>query len=249
MYNQTVSSNFLTFLPVNYIIFSFANIAYGGKMKAEEIISKVDHTYLKQTSTWTDIKRICDEAVEYHTYTVMVPSCFVPLIKKEYKDALTIATVVGFPNGNCNTAAKIAETAQALADGASEIDMVINIGMLKAGETAFVTNEIKALKRLCGDRVLKVIVETCFLTDEEKIAACKCVTEAGADFIKTSTGFGTGGATLADIELFKKHIGKGVSMKASGGIRTREEMEAFIKAGCARLGASSAVSVLKDELK
>lgn len=217
-------------------------------MEAKEIIAHVDHTYLKQTATWAEIQQICDEALTYHAATVMVPSCFIPRIKEKYGDALKIATVVGFPNGNCNTAAKIAETAQALADGASEIDMVINIGMLKAGETDYVTQEIRALKRLCGDRILKVIVETCFLTDEEKIAACHCVTEGGADIIKTSTGFGTAGAKLEDIELFKKYIGSGVQMKAAGGIHTREEMEAFLQAGCTRLGASAAVKVLKDEL-
>lgn len=217
-------------------------------MEAKEIIAHVDHTYLKQTATWAEIQQICDEALTYHAATVMVPSCFIPRIKEKYGDALKIATVVGFPNGNCNTVAKIAETAQALADGASEIDMVINIGMLKAGEKDYVTQEIRALKRVCGNRILKVIVETCFLTDEEKIAACHCVTEGGADIIKTSTGFGTAGAKLEDIELFKKHIGSGVEMKAAGGIHTREEMEAFLQAGCTRLGASAAVKVLKDEL-
>lgn len=217
-------------------------------MEAKEIIAHVDHTYLKQTATWAEIQQICDEALTYHAATVMVPSCFIPRIKEKYGDALKIATVVGFPNGNCNTAAKIAETAQALAGGASEIDMVINIGMLKAGEKDYVTQEIRALKRVCGNRILKVIVETCFLTDEEKIAACHCVTEGGADIIKTSTGFGTAGAKLEDIELFKKHIGSGVEMKAAGGIHTREEMEAFLQAGCTRLGASAAVKVLKDEL-
>ena len=216
-------------------------------MKAKEVLLHVDHTLLKQTATWQDIERICDEAVQYHTATVMVPSCYVKRIKDAYGAKLKVATVVGFPNGNANTAAKIAETAQALADGAEEIDMVINVGCLKAGETEFVTDEIRALKSLCGDRVLKVIVETCFLTDEEKIAACKCVTDGGADFIKTSTGFGTAGAKLSDIELFRKHIGLGVQMKAAGGIHTREEMEAFLAAGCTRLGASAAVKVLKDE--
>ena len=165
-------------------------------MKAAEILAHVDHTFLKQTATWADIQRICDEAVKYHTATVMVPSSYVPRIVAKYGDALKVATVVGFPNGNCNTAAKIAETAQALADGAQEIDMVINIGMLKAGETDYVTEEIRALKKLCGARVLKVIVETCFLTEEEMIAACHCVTEGGADFIKTSTGFGSLGQAL-----------------------------------------------------
>ena len=216
-------------------------------MEAKEILAKVDHTLLKQTATWEEIKRICEEAKTYHTATVMVPSCFISRIKETYGEAVKAATVVGFPNGNCNTAAKIAETAQALADGAEEIDMVINIGALKAGDTEYVTEEIKALKKLCGERVLKVIVETCFLTEEEKIAACKCVTEAGADFIKTSTGFGSVGATLEDIKLFKEHIGPKVQMKAAGGIHTREEMEAFIEAGCTRLGASAAVKVLKDE--
>ena len=216
-------------------------------MKAKEILSHVDHTLLKQTATWQDIERICDEAVQYHTATVMVPSCYVKRIKDAYGAKLKVATVVGFPNGNANMTAKLAETMQALADGAEEIDMVINVGCLKAGETDFVTDEIRALKALCGDRVLKVIVETCFLTEDEKIAACKCVTEGGADFIKTSTGFGTAGAQLADIELFKKHIGPGVQMKAAGGIDTREEMEAFLAAGCTRLGASAAVKVLKDE--
>lgn len=217
-------------------------------MEAKEILAKVDHTLLKQTATWEEIKRICEEAKTYHTATVMVPSCFISRIKETYGEAVKAATVVGFPNGNCNTAAKIAETAQALADGAEEIDMVINIGALKAGDTEYVTEEIKALKKLCGERVLKVIVETCFLTEEEKIAACKCVTEAGADFIKTSTGFGSAGATLEDIKLFKEHIGPKVQMKAAGGIHTREEMEAFIEAGCTRLGASAAVKVLKDEV-
>lgn len=217
-------------------------------MEAKEILAKVDHTLLKQTATWEDIKRICEEAKTYHTATVMVPSCFIARIKETYGEGVKAATVVGFPNGNCSTAAKIAETAQALADGAEEIDMVINVGALKEGNTDYVTGEIKALKQLCGERVLKVIVETCFLTEEEKIAACKCVTEGGADFIKTSTGFGSAGATIEDIKLFKAHIGEGVQMKAAGGIHTREEMEAFIEAGCTRLGASAAVKVLKDEL-
>lgn len=217
-------------------------------MKAREIMSHVDHTYLKQTATWADIQKICDEAVKYQAATVMIPSCFIPRIQAKYGKQLKIATVIGFPNGNCNTAAKLAETAQALADGACEIDMVINIGMLKAGETDYVTEEIRALKNLVGDRILKVIVETCFLTEAEKIAACHCVTEAGADIIKTSTGFGSAGATLEDIALFKANIGSGIGMKAAGGIHTRGEMEAFLEAGCTRLGASAAVKVLREEL-
>ena len=217
-------------------------------MQAAEILATVDHTLLKQTATWSEIQRICEEAKAYHTATVMVPSCFIARIRQTYGEAVKAATVVGFPNGNSSTAAKLAETAQALADGAAEIDMVINIGALKSGDTKYVTDEIKALKALCGERVLKVIVETCFLTEEEKIAACRCVTEGGADFIKTSTGFGTAGATLADIKLFREHIGPQVQMKAAGGIHTRKEMEAFLAAGCTRLGASAAVKVLKEEM-
>ncbi len=217
-------------------------------MQAAEILATVDHTLLKQTATWSEIQRICEEAKAYHTATVMVPSCFIARIRQTYGEAVKAATVVGFPNGNCSTAAKLAETAQALADGAAEIDMVINIGALKSGDTKYVTDEIKALKALCGERVLKVIVETCFLTEEEKIAACRCVTEGGADFIKTSTGFGTAGATLADIKLFREHIGPQVQMKAAGGIHTRQEMEAFLAAGCTRSGASAAVKVLKEEM-
>ena len=217
-------------------------------MKAQEILSHVDHTLLKQTATWEDVRKVCEEAAKYHTATVMVSSSFVSKIREVYGDSLRIATVVGFPNGNCSTAAKLAETAQALADGATEIDMVLHIGELKAGNTEYVTEEIRRLKALCGNRVLKVIVETCFLTEEEKIAACQCVTMGGADYIKTSTGFGTAGATLEDIELFRKHIGPKVKMKAAGGIRTREEMEKFLLAGCDRLGASAAVKVLKDEI-
>lgn len=217
-------------------------------MNAQEILAKVDHTLLKQNAVWSEFEALCEEAIAYKTATVMVPSCYVPRIVEKYGDKLKVACVVGFPNGNCNTAAKIAETAQALADGAQEIDMVINVSALKEGNTEFVTSEIKALKNLCGDRVLKVIVETCFLTEEEKIAACKCVTEAGADFIKTSTGFGPKGATLEDIKLFKANIGEGIQMKPAGGIHTREEMEAYLEAGCTRLGCSAAVKLLKDEV-
>lgn len=215
-------------------------------MRAEDILSKVDHTLLKQTATWTEIEALCEEAVRYHTATVMVPSVFVKRVHEVYGSRIPVATVVGFPNGNCSTEAKMAETAQALADGAAEIDMVLQIGALKEGRLDFVAEEIRRLKALCGNRVLKVIAETCFLTEEEKIAACKCVTEGGADYIKTSTGFGTAGATLADVELFKKHVGASVKIKAAGGIRTREEMESFLRAGCSRLGASAAVKVLKD---
>ena len=216
-------------------------------MDAKEILSHVDHTLLKQTATWEEIQQVCEEAIRYHTATAMVPSAFIPRIRAKYGTKLKIATVVGFPNGNCSTTAKLAETAQALVDGAEEIDMVLQLGELKAWKLDLVTAEIRALKVLCGQRILKVIVETCLLTEREKIAACRCVTEGGADYIKTSTGFGTGGATLEDIALFRDHIGPNVKMKAAGGIRTREDMEAFLSAGCERLGASAAVKLLKDE--
>ncbi len=217
-------------------------------MDAQQILQHVDHTLLKQTATWEEIQVICEEAAKYHTATVMVPSAFLSRIHQQYGSQVKIATVVGFPNGNCSTAAKLAETAQALADGAQEIDMVLQIGELKAGNLARVTEEIRALKAVCGERILKVIIETCFLEQQEKIAACECVTNGGADYIKTSTGFGTAGAVLEDIGLFKKHIGPSVRIKAAGGIRTREDMEAFLAAGCDRLGASAAVRILKAEL-
>ena len=216
-------------------------------MNAGEILSHVDHTILAPGAAWAEVRRAAEEAEAYRTASIMIPSAFVARVRSAFP-ALCIGTVVGFPNGNGNTAGKLAETAQALADGADEIDMVINVGMLKAGETAYVTEEIRALKRLVGSRLLKVIVETCLLTEAEKVAACQCVTAGGADFIKTSTGFAAAGAQLADVELFKKHIGAGVQIKAAGGIRTREDMEAFLAAGCTRLGASAAVRMLKGEL-
>lgn len=218
-------------------------------MNAKELLAKVDHAVLKPTATWEDIDEAAEEAWKYHTATVVVPSAFVRDIRHSYQDTLKITTPIGFPLGYANTTGKIAEAAQALADGASELDMVINIGMLKGGNTNFVTDEIRQIKALCGNRILKVIIETCLLTEDEKIAACHCVKEAHADFIKTSTGFSSGGATLEDIALLKAHVGDNVKIKAAGGIRTREAMEAFIAAGCERLGMSAAVEILKDELK
>ena len=218
-------------------------------MRAKEILAHVDHTLLKQTATREDILRICEEAAMYQCCLVMIPSSFVKDVKEVYGNELRIGTVIGFPNGNCSSAAKLAEAAQALADGADELDMVINIGRLKGGDLKYVENEIRSLKNICGDRKLKVIVETCFLTEDEKKAACRCVTEAGADMIKTSTGFGTGGATLEDVELFRQNIGSGIGIKAAGGIHTREEMEAYLEQGCERIGASAAVSVLKEEFE
>lgn len=214
-------------------------------MTPSEILSHVDHTLLKPVASWADIQAICEEAIEFKTASICIPSCYVKRIKETYGDKLNICTVVGFPLGYANTDAKLAETEQALEDGASEIDMVINICDVKNGDYDKVTAEIAALKHICGDKILKVIIETCFLTKEEKIAMCKAVTAAGADFIKTSTGFGTAGATLEDVLLFKENIGPKVKIKAAGGIRTQADMEAYLAAGCERIGCSSAVALFK----
>ena len=216
-------------------------------MTNAEILSHIDHTILKPDATWEDIAQICKEAVKYRTASVCIPPYYVAETKKAFPN-LNICTVVGFPLGYETTAGKLAETKQAIADGANEVDMVINITDVKNGDFEAVTEEIRALKACCGIKVLKVIVETCYLTEEEKVAVCKCVTEGGADYIKTSTGFGTAGATLADVELFKRHIGEDVKIKAAGGIRTIEDLMAFLHAGCDRIGTSAAVSLLKDKL-
>lgn len=207
------------------------------------ILSHVDHTQLSATASWTDIARLCDEAVKYGTASVCVPPCYVGRIRKAYRD-INICTVIGFPLGYDVTEAKEAAVRAALADGADEIDMVINIADAKNGDFRRVEAEISALKTLTGSRILKVIVETCYLIETEKIALCKAVTNAGADYIKTSTGLGTHGATLEDVLLFKAHIGPGVKIKAAGGIRARDDMVAFLTAGCSRLGTSSAVKLL-----
>lgn len=214
-------------------------------MKPSDILSHVDHTLLKPIASWEDIKLICEEAMDYKTASICIPSCYVKRIKETYGDKINICTVVGFPLGYANTDAKLAETEQALEDGANEIDMVINICDVKNGDYAKVTAEIAALKNICGNKILKVIIETCFLTKEEKIAMCKAVTDAGADFIKTSTGFGSAGATLEDVLLFKENIGPNVKIKAAGGIRTQADMEAYLEAGCERIGCSSAVALFK----
>lgn len=205
----------------------------------------MDHTLLKATSTWEEVSALCQEALEHGMATVCIPPRFVRLAKETYPN-LQVCTVIGFPLGYNTTAIKAAEAEQALREGADEIDMVINLGDVKAGRFAQVTEEIKKLKDIAGDKVLKVIVETCYLTDEEKVALCGCVTDAGADYIKTSTGFGTGGATLADIRLFKQHIGPKVKIKASGGIRTAEDMEAYLAEGVDRIGASAAIKAYAD---
>lgn len=216
-------------------------------MTNKEMLSHVDHTQLKPFATWEDIERLCDEAIQYETASVCVPPAYIKRIADKYGDKLNICTVVGFPLGYSVTAAKEAEIDQALRDGANEIDMVVNISDVKNHRFAQVEEEIRTLKAACKGHILKVIIETCFLTEEEKIAMCKAVTNAGADYIKTSTGFGTGGATMEDVLLFKKHIGPAVKIKAAGGVKTRDDLEAFLTAGCDRIGTSSAVGILKGE--
>ncbi|CDB15253.1 deoxyribose-phosphate aldolase [Clostridium sp. CAG:221] len=216
-------------------------------MDKKEILKHIDHTLLKAVATWEDIKVLCDEAIKYETASVCVPACYISRIHETYGDKINICTVVGFPLGYSVTEAKVLETRKAIEDGANEIDMVINISDVKNGDLEKVTKEIAALKEACGDKILKVIIETCYLTEEEKIAMCKAVTEAGADYIKTSTGFGTAGATIEDIRLFKKYIGPNVKMKAAGGVKTVADLEMFINEGCDRIGTSSAVNMLKGE--
>ncbi len=216
-------------------------------MNTSEILSHVDHTLLKAFATWEDIQKLCEEAMEYHTASVCVPPSYIKRIHDTYGEKINICTVVGFPLGYSTTKAKVAETVQAIEDGASEVDMVINISDVKNGDFEKVTEEIRSLKQAAGNKILKVIIEACYLTEEEKIAMCKAVTEAGADYIKTSTGFGTGGATMEDILLFKKFIGPHVKMKAAGGVKSVEDMEAFLEAGCDRIGTSSAISLIKGQ--
>ncbi|NLD35178.1 MAG: deoxyribose-phosphate aldolase [Clostridiales bacterium] len=215
-------------------------------MDKKTVFSHVDHTLLKATATWEEVSALCREALENGMATVCIPPYFVRMAKAEYP-SLPVCTVIGFPLGYNTTAVKAAEAEQALREGADEIDMVVNLGNVKAGRFDQVTEEIKKLKDIAGDKVLKVIVETCYLTEEEKIALCGCVTDGGADYIKTSTGFGTGGATLADIRLFQRHIGPGVKIKASGGIRTAEDMEAYLAEGVDRIGASAAIKAYADQ--
>ena len=215
-------------------------------MDNKEILRHVDHTLLKATASRADIKKLCEEAVMYHTASVCIPSSYVKRVREAFP-SLNICTVVGFPLGNGNTESKLEEARAALSGGADEIDMVMAVAALKDGDSDYVTREIRRMKELVGDKILKVIVETCYLTEEEKIEACRCVTRSGADYIKTSTGFGTGGATLDDVALFKKYIGPVVKIKASGGIHTKEEMEAYLILGADRIGASGAVSVLADK--
>lgn len=214
-------------------------------MTNQELYSHVDHTQLKAFATWADIVKLCDEAVKFNTASVCVPPAYIKRIIDTYGDKINICTVIGFPLGYSVTEAKVVEAKQAILDGANEVDMVVNISDVKNGDFDKVEAEIKTIKEACGDKILKVIIETCYLTDEEKIALCGCVTRAKADYIKTSTGFGTGGATFADVKLFAENVGPDVKIKAAGGIRTREDMEEFMKLGADRLGTSSAISILE----
>ena len=216
-------------------------------MDIKEILKHVDHTLLLQGSTWGEIKQICDDAMKYETASVCIPPCYVKQAAEYMGDRMAVCTVIGFPNGNVTTETKAFETKDALENGASEIDMVINIGWLKDKKYDLVENEIRKLKEICGDKILKVIIETCFLTDEEKIKMCEIVTNAGADYIKTSTGFGGAGATFDDIKLFAEHIGPNVKMKAAGGISTISDAETFLNLGADRLGTSRIVKIVKNE--
>lgn len=216
-------------------------------MDREKILSTADHTLLLQTATWEEIKEICDDGMKYHTASVCIPPCYVRDAKKYVKDQLKICTVIGFPNGNMTTAVKVFETEDAILNGADEIDMVINIGALKAKDYEYVQGEIEQIKEVCGGRILKVIIETCLLTEEEKIKMCEIVTNAGADYIKTSTGFSTSGATFEDVALFAKHVGQDVKIKAAGGISSLEDGEKFIELGASRLGTSKIVKIIKGE--
>ena len=216
-------------------------------MDIKNILSHCDHTLLKQTATWDDIRQIIDDGIAFGTASVCIPPGYVAQASAYAGGRVPICTVIGFPNGYNTTAVKAFETSDALDAGADEIDMVINIGWVKDGRWDDIEHEISMLKEICGDHILKVIVETCMLTDEEKIRMCEIVTFAGADFIKTSTGFGGGGATFEDIELFSKHIGEGVQMKASGGISSLEDAQKFLDLGATRLGTSRIVKIAKSE--
>lgn len=217
-------------------------------MDVKEMLKHVDHTQLQAFCTWEDIEKLCKEAIEFETASVCIPPSYVKMVNKNFGDKLNICTVIGFPLGYQVTAAKVAEVEEAIKQGCNEIDMVVNITDVKNGLYGKVEEEIRAVKKACGDHILKVIIETCYLTEEEKIAMCKAVTNAGADYIKTSTGFGTGGATLEDVKLFKEHIGPNVKIKAAGGVSTLQDLEAFLNLGCDRIGTSRAVGLCKGEL-
>ena len=215
-------------------------------MDINKILSSCDHTLLLQTASWDEIKEICDDAKKYNTASVCIPPCFVKKAKDYVGDSVKICTVIGFPNGNTTTETKVFETKDAISNGADEIDMVINIGMLKAKNYDYVQNEIVSIKEACGLHILKVIIETCLLSEEEKIKMCEIVSKAGADYIKTSTGFSSSGATFEDIELFSKHVGPSVKIKAAGGISSLEDAERFMELGADRLGTSRIVKIVNN---
>ncbi len=216
-------------------------------MNIQEILSKCDHTLLSQSATWADIKGICDDGMRFSTASVCIPASYVKPAKEYVGDKLAICTVIGFPNGYSTTATKVFETADAIKNGADEIDMVINIGMLKDKKYDEILAEIKAIKAACGDKILKVIIETCLLTDDEKIKMCEIVSDSGADYIKTSTGFSTAGATPHDIEIFAANVKSHVKIKAAGGIASLDDAENFITLGASRLGTSRIVKLAKSE--
>jgi deoxyribose-phosphate aldolase len=217
------------------------------KMNIKTILSKVDHTLLKQTAKWEDIKLVCEDAVKYGCASACIPPFFVKTVKNYFKGKLTICTVIGFPNGYSTTKTKCFEAAQAVSDGADEIDMVLNINMLKDRLYDDILDEINQVKKACSGKLLKVIIETCLLTEEEKIRMCEIISKSDADYIKTSTGFSTSGATKEDIILFKEHIKNGKLIKAAGGIKSLNDAEEFINLGASRLGTSSIVKIIKDE--
>lgn len=216
-------------------------------MNIEKILSHCDHTLLAVDAKWEDIKQICDDGIKYKTASVCIPASYVKQAAEYVEGKLAICTVIGFPNGYSTTAVKAFEAADAVRNGADEIDMVINVGWAKDGRFDDILNEIKEVKAACGDKILKVIIETCLLTDEEKAEMCRVVTESGADFIKTSTGFSKGGATREDIALFAKNIGENVRMKAAGGIRSFEDAQDYLDLGCERLGTSAIVKLVKNQ--
>lgn len=216
-------------------------------MDKKDIFRRVDHTLLTQTATWNEIKQICDDAITYGVASVCIPPSYVKRVKEYVKDKMAVCTVIGFPNGYQTTEVKVFETKDAIANGADEIDMVINIGAVKDRECSKISDEIKQIKAVCGDRILKVIIETCLLDEDEKIRMCEVVTEAGADFIKTSTGFSKAGATFEDVALFAKYVGENVRIKAAGGIASFDDAEKFIGLGAERLGTSRIVKLAKNQ--
>ena len=216
-------------------------------MEKREILKRLDHTLLKQTATWEQVQALCEEGIEYEVASVCIPPCYVKKAKDYVKERLKICTVIGFPNGNMTTAAKVFETEDAVKNGADEIDMVINLGMVKEQNYEGVLAEIQEIKQACHGKLLKVIIETCLLTEEEKIKLCQVVSKSGADYIKTSTGFSTGGATFGDVELMRNHVGKDIKVKAAGGIASVEDAEKFIALGADRLGTSRLISLLEKK--